>query len=80
MQSVINYEYRMAEGLYTVEAVLDLLDDVPEDDGEFEDIFFPGSDDELGLVEEELEGCESDSDSEEPYEGDDDLDEEGETR
>ena len=37
-------------------------------------------DDELGLVEEELEGCESDSDSEEPYEGDDDLDEEGETR
>ena len=56
---------------------MDLLDDMPEDYGEFEDIFFPGSDDELGL---ELEGCESDSDSEEPYEGDDDLDEEGETR
>ena len=53
---------------------------MPEDDGEFEDIFFPGSDDELGLVEEEFEGCESDSESEEPYEGDDDLDEEGETR
>ena len=55
---------------------------MPEDYGEFEDIFCPGSDDGLGLVEEEFEGCESDSDSdsEEPYEGDDDLDEEGETR
>ena len=35
----------MAEGLYTVKAVLDLLDDVPDDDGEFEDFFFPGSSD-----------------------------------
>ena len=69
----------MAEGLYTVEAVLDLLDDVPDDDGEFEDIFFPGSDDELGLVEEELDG-QGESDAEDQYEGDDEMGDEEETR
>ena len=50
---------------------------MPDDDGEFEDIFFQGSDDELGLVEEELDGQgESDEDQ---YEGDEMGDEE-ETR
>ena len=46
----------MARSLFTGE-VVDLLDsdnDGPHDDG-LDDIFFPGSDDELGFLEEEAE-------------------------
>ena len=41
----------------TGEQVLDLLDSDVEDDydGEMDEVFFPGSDDELGFVEEEIE-------------------------
>ena len=43
---------RMAEAsssLYNVEQVLNLLEEDPDDDDEFDEVFFPGSDDELGL-------------------------------
>ena len=52
---------KMAEApsrtLFTGEQVLDLLDSDVEDDydGEMDEVFFPGSDDELGFVEEEIE-------------------------
>ena len=49
---------RMAEAisriLFTGEQVLDLLDSDVED-GEMDEVFFPGSDDELGFAEEEIE-------------------------
>lgn len=53
-----------SESLYTVEEVLDLLEDEPDDDQDPEDVFFPGSDDELGIVEEVLSEDEDDSDNE----------------
>ena len=43
----------MAECYYTTEAVLELLD-ASDDEHDLDDMFFPGSDDELGLVEEEV--------------------------
>ena len=53
----------MAETLYNVEEVLDLLDHEPDDDDqELGDFFFPGSDDELGSVEEEVGREDSGSD------------------
>ena len=44
---------RMAESsrsLYNVEEVLNLLEGDPDDDEELDEVFFPGSDDELGVV------------------------------
>lgn len=42
--------------LFTGEQVLNLLDsDVEDYDGEIDEVFFPGSDDELGFAEEEME-------------------------
>ena len=50
----------MAEGpsrtLFTGEQVLDLIDSEIEDfDDGMDEVFFPGSDDELGFAEEEIE-------------------------
>ena len=44
--------------MFTGEEVLDLLDsDVEEDfDDGMDEVFFPGSDDELGFAEEEIDG------------------------
>ena len=38
-----------SSSLYNVEQVLNLLEEDPDDDDEFDEVFFPGSDDELGL-------------------------------
>lgn len=56
---------RMAEAsssLYNVEQVLNLLEEDPHDDDEFDEVFFPGSDDELGLFEDDEDGSDSGSD------------------
>ena len=46
-----------SKALFTGEQVLDLIDSESEEDVEdgFDEIFFPGSDDELGFAEEEVE-------------------------
>ena len=49
----------MEDDLYTVEAVLDLLGD-GSDEEDLKDVFFPGSHDELGLVEELCEANDTD--------------------
>ena len=56
---------RMAEtsrSLYNVEEVLNLLEGDPDDDEELDEAFFPGSDDELGLFEDDVDGSDSGSD------------------
>ena len=55
---------RMAEAsnLYNVEQVLNLLEEDPDDDDEFDEVFFPGSNDELGLFEDDEDGSDSGSD------------------
>ena len=56
---------RMAEtsrSLYNVEEVLNLLEGDPDDDEELDEVFFPGSDDELGLLEDYVDGSDSGSD------------------
>jgi len=55
---------RMAEtsrSLYNVEEVLNLLEGDPDDDEELDEVFFPGSDDELGLFEDDVDGSDSGS-------------------
>ena len=45
-----------SRALFTGEQVLHLLDNDSDDDGDcVDDVFFPGSDDELGFVEEEVD-------------------------
>ena len=64
---------RMAEAsssLYSVEQVLNLLEEDPDDDEEFDEVFFPGSDDELGLFEDDVDGSDSGSDDDSNDEGD----------
>ena len=56
---------RMAEtsrSLYNIEEVLNLLEGDPDDDEELDEVFFPGSDDELGLFEDDVDGSDSGSD------------------
>ena len=58
---------RMAEtsrSLYNVEEVLNLLEGDPDDDEELDEVFFPGSDDEFGLFEDDVDGSDSGSDDE----------------
>ena len=46
---------RLSRGLLNTQQVVDLLDDGEDADFEMDDCFFPGSDDELGFEEVELE-------------------------
>ena len=46
---------RLSSTLLSTQQVVDLLDDSEDADFEMEDCFFPGSDDELGFEEVELE-------------------------
>lgn len=58
-QTLANNKNRMAGGLYIVEAVLDLLAD-DSDEEDLKDLFFPGTDDELGLGEQLCEANDTD--------------------
>ena len=61
----------MAEALsslYNTEQVLNLLEE-DRDDDEFDEVFFPGSDDELGLFEDDEDGSYSGSDDDSNDEG-----------
>ena len=46
---------RLPRALLNTQQVVDLLDDGEDADSEMDDCFFPGSDDELGFEEVELE-------------------------
>ena len=46
---------RLSSALLNIQQVVDLLEDGEDDDSEMDDCFFPGSDDELGFDEIELE-------------------------
>ena len=50
-----------SRSLYNVEEVLNLLEGDPDDE-ELDEVFFLGSDDELGLFEDDVDGSDSGSD------------------
>ena len=58
---------RMAEAsssLYNVEQVLNFMEEDPDD--VFDEVFFPGSDDKLGLFEDDIDGSDSNDEHDSP--------------